>query len=83
MKNLFFALAFMLVGTFAFANTVDENETFKFSEGLELVEDSSNSEIYSNSLVDCLLEITFIYEDGSSETIYVLVIGASCEEVLK
>ena len=30
MKNLFFALAFMLVGTFAFANTVDENENFKF-----------------------------------------------------
>ena len=48
MKNLFFALAFMLVGTFAFANTVDENENFKLSEGLGLAEDSSNSEIYSN-----------------------------------
>uniref|UniRef100_UPI00404872A2 hypothetical protein n=2 Tax=Flavobacterium sp. TaxID=239 RepID=UPI00404872A2 len=87
MKNVFFALAFMLVGTFAFANNAKEVSTVNYEEAVELVNslDSSTTSysVVEENAVDCLLKITFIYEDGSSETIYVLVRGASCEEILE
>lgn len=83
MKNLFCALAFMLMGTFAFANNAKEASTVSYDEAVELINTSTNYEsIENNSLVDCLLKITFVYEDGSSETIHVLVKGASCKEIL-
>ena len=42
MKNVFFALAFMLVGTFAFANNsveteLNSNEAVEFTNVLELI----------------------------------------------
>ena len=38
MKNLFFALAFMLVGTFAFANTSEVENVLTFDDGtIELI----------------------------------------------
>ncbi|WP_336127850.1 hypothetical protein [Mesoflavibacter sp. CH_XMU1422-2] len=86
MKNLFCALAFMLMGTFAFANNAKEVSTVNYEEAVELVNslDSSTTSysVVEENAVDCLLKITFVFEDGSSETIYVLVRGASCEEIL-
>lgn len=86
MKNLFCALAFMLMGTFAFANNTKEVSTVNYEEAVELVNslDSSTTSysVVEENAVDCLLKITFVFEDGSSETIYVLVRGASCEEIL-
>lgn len=35
MKNVFFALAFMLIGTFAFANTAKEVTTVNYEEAVE------------------------------------------------
>jgi hypothetical protein len=84
MKNVFFALAFMLVGTFAFANNAEEVKTVDFEEAIELIENSSSYELVEKeSLVDCLLTITFIFEDGSSTTRTVLVRGVSCAEILE
>ncbi|PKP14951.1 MAG: hypothetical protein CVU07_12250 [Bacteroidetes bacterium HGW-Bacteroidetes-23] len=83
MKNIFISLAFMLIGSFAFANNAKQISTVNFNEALELIKKSSNYElVLNNSLVDCLLKITFVYEDGSSETIHVLVKGVSCEDIL-
>lgn len=83
MKNVFFSLAFMLIGSFAFANNAKQVSTVNFNEAVELIKKSANYELVeSNSLVDCLLKITFVYEDGSSETIHVLVKGVSCKEIL-
>lgn len=86
MKNVFFALAFMLVGTFAFANNAKEVSTVNYEEAVELVNSldfsTTSYSVVEENAVDCLLKITFIYEDGSSETIYVLVRGASCDEIL-
>jgi hypothetical protein len=83
MKNLFFSLAFMLIGSFAFANNARQVSADNFNEAVELIKKSANYELVeSNSLVDCLLKITFVYEDGSSETIHVLVKGVSCKEIL-
>jgi hypothetical protein len=84
MKNVFFALAFMLVGTFAFANNAKEVTTVNYDEAVKLIKSSSTYElIESESLVDCLLTITFIFEDGSSTTRTVLVRGVSCDEILE
>ena len=86
MKNLFCALAFMLMGTFAFANNAKEVSTVNYEEAVELVNslDSSTTSysVVEENAVDCLLKITFVFEDGSSETMYVLVRGASCKEIL-
>lgn len=86
MKNLFCALAFMLMGTFAFANNAKEVSTVNYEEAIELVNslDSSTTSysVVEENAVDCLLKITFVFEDGSSETMYVLVRGASCKEIL-
>ena len=86
MKNLFYALAFMLMGTFAFANNAKEVSTVNYEEAVELVNslDSSTTSysVVEENAVDCLLKITFVFEDGSSETMYVLVRGASCKEIL-
>ena len=83
MKNVFFSLAFMLIGSFTFANNAKQVSTVNFNEAVELIKKSANYELVeSNSLVDCLLKITFVYEDGSSETIHVLVKGVSCKEIL-
>ena len=49
MKNLFIALAFMLMGTFAFANTtVEETNDLEKIESLIIVDDIESSEdVYS------------------------------------
>ena len=95
MRKLFYALAFMLMGTFAFANNAKEVSTVNYDEAVELINSldsaSSNYSVLENdssfvsedNAVDCLLKITFVYEDGSSETIYVLVRGVSCKEILE
>jgi hypothetical protein len=42
-KNLFFALAFMLVGPFAFANTVETNSRDSYVNKTEFVTDSQQA----------------------------------------
>jgi hypothetical protein len=84
MKNLFFSLAFMLIGSIGFANNSNEKiSSINKEEPIELIKISSNYELVeSKSLVDCLLTITFVYTDGTSETIRVLVKGISCKDLL-
>lgn len=85
MKNVFFSLAFMLIGSFAFANNSNETvNSINKQEAIELMRNSTSFELEkTNSAVDCLLTITFVYTDGTSETIKVLVRGTSCAELLE
>jgi hypothetical protein len=91
MKNVFFAIAFMLVGTFAFANNSVETElnlekTIEISNSMELASfDFSSYENYtvidsSNLALGCLLTITVEYEDGTSDEFYIHVVDMSCKE---
>lgn len=75
----------MLIGTFAFANESAKNvKTVNLNEAIELIENSSSYEVNeSKFFVDCLLTITFVFEDGSTETREVLVEGVSCSEILE
>jgi hypothetical protein len=93
MKNLFFSVLLLLTVSFAFAaNDVETVSTFDVEKNVELnntVDFTAfdlTSENYSiNKVVDnalgCLLTITFIYEDGSSDTFYVAVYGVTCAEL--
>lgn len=80
----------MLIGSFAFAsnsNTVEKSEIFTVENSnltnyLNSVSTNYSIELVSEKSLDCLLTITFVFEDGSTETVYVLVKGASCEEIL-
>ncbi len=82
MKNVFFALAFMLIGTFAFANT-NENVVINDANLITAnsIEDNLTSENFSFSyndnqlsqeefiaLADCTLrgKFTITFSDGSS-----------------
>lgn len=90
MKNVFFALAFMLVGTFAFANNSVEmelnvEETIEVSNLLESIsndvksiENYTVSTSYSDAL-GCLLKFTFVLEDGSTVVRYYYT-SQSCAE---
>lgn len=81
---LFLALVLMLQGTFIFATNAKQLKTSSLTETIDLVQDASNLEVLdSNSLVDCLLKLTFVFEDGSTETRYILVKGVSCSEILE
>ena len=73
----------MLVGSFAFANNSNLVSSVSKEEAIDLIKSSTNYETAkTDSLVDCLLTITFIYTDGSRETIKVLVKGTTCAELL-
>ncbi|TXD82524.1 hypothetical protein ESY86_13790 [Subsaximicrobium wynnwilliamsii] len=68
MKNLFFALAFMLVGTFAFANDFCEETSINSKDKLE--ESSENNE--KKNLVDakaaegpCFIIVQTKHKDGT------------------
>jgi hypothetical protein len=73
MKNVFFALAFMLVGTFAFANNTKEVTTVNYDEAVELINsltstDSSNSLKIENNLEvfgTCYITLGFYDSDGN------------------
>lgn len=89
MKNVFFSLASMLIGSFAFAsngNSLSKTVTTKdYNEFLEYKNNITTKyiiDLVSEKALDCLLKITFVFEDGTSETKYVLVKGASCKEIL-
>ena len=84
MKKLFFAVAFMLTGIITFANNAKELQSVNLEEAIELIEKASSYELVEKeSLVDCLLTFTFVFEDGSTTTRTVLVRGVSCDEILE
>jgi hypothetical protein len=59
MKNVFFALAFMLIGTFSFAN---ENSLLNYNEeGLITKTEILN---YDENLGDCTITVTAYNQDG-------------------
>ncbi len=59
MKNLFFALAIMLVGTFAFANTsTNELENFSTIESVEMITDTQSEDFNCG--------FTIIWDDGDT-----------------
>jgi len=64
MKNVFFALAFMLVGTFAFANTVVTSEIGK---DLEKAEQLQYQNIFNFSNEKESLETGFAFKQKTSE----------------
>jgi hypothetical protein len=72
MKNLFFALAFMLVGTFAFANNAKEVTTVNYDVVVELVKSLKSTDFRDNLKIEnslgvfgtCQITITFVNEDG-------------------
>ncbi len=73
MKNVFFALAFMIVGSSAFANTT-EVETLNGNIAVEIINSEATSEL--EELLDCV-DVTFscghegaICGDSLSEIIY-------------
>ena len=96
MKKIMFSLAFMLIGLFAFANSQNQLKKIDYKEATELIasldtystdysiifKDTNFNSDNKTKVVDCLLKITFQFEDGTSQTIYVLVEGKSCKEIL-
>lgn len=80
MKKLLFSLAFMLIGSFAFANNAKQISKINFTEAVELVKTTSNYEVVKDdSTLGCLLKFTFILEDGSQVVRYYYV-EQSCKE---
>lgn len=73
----------MLIGTFAFPKESAKNvKTVNLNEAIELIENSLSYEVIEiKFLLDCLLTITFVFQDGSTETREVLVEGVSCSEI--
>jgi len=72
MKNLFFALAFMLIGTFAFANNAKEVTTLSFEDSFELInsiesESSTDAKFINNleAFGTCYITIGFYDADGN------------------
>ncbi len=72
MKNVFFALAFMLIGTLAFANTAKEATTMSYEDSVELVksfelESSTDAKVINNLEVlgTCYITIGFYDADGN------------------
>ncbi len=73
MKNIFFALAFMLVGTFAFANNSKEVASINYNEAIEVFSalksaDSSNILKVENNLEvigTCYITLGFYDSDGN------------------
>lgn len=71
MKNVFFALAFMLVGTFAFANDVKDNEfespsTETVQTFLENLENTGYTTVLEKVVIDDLfcIETHLVYFKG-------------------
>ena len=85
MKKIVLSLALMLTGIFAFANNSNATViSVNKQSAIELIKTSTSFELENtNSAVDCLLTITFVYTDGTRETIKVLVTGTSCAELLE
>lgn len=98
MKNVFFALAFMLIGTFAFANSNESVKTFsKTSVETLALENSSDYSLSLNEVVlseselllleDCTLRgnFTITFPDGKkfSWKGTLTIVGQSCAEFLK
>ena len=98
MKNVFFALAFMLVGTFAFANTNESVESLSKTNVETLTLENSNDytlslneKEFSNlellALKDCTLrgKFTITFSDGSKYSWEgtLTIVGQSCVEFLK
>jgi len=78
MKNLFFALAFMLMGTFAFANN-SELESSVVLNDTEMVTTQSNTEMIKSQTIvrlDLCVDIYDVYVDG--EYVGTLVVAYEC-----
>ena len=87
MKNVFFALAFMLIGTSAFANDSKKVEAVKFEKAVELLNSSTYYQIIDNnsfSEKSCTIKTghqiinngEVVYQETNSWTIT----GMSCDE---
>jgi hypothetical protein len=98
MKNVFFALAFMLVGTFAFANTNESIDKFSETSFEKLAFENSNDYTFSFNdnllldsqllaLKDCTLrgKFTITLTDGSTYSWEgtLTIVGQSCASFLK
>ena len=80
MKNVFFSLAFMLIGSFAFANNAKQISKTNFAEAVELVKTTSNYEfVQDDSTLGCLITFTFLLEDGS-QVVRCFYVEQSCKE---
>lgn len=73
MKNVFFALAFMLMGTFAFANNAKEVSTVNYEEAFELVKSLKSNDFSNNLKIEnnfeifgtCYITLGFYDSDGN------------------
>jgi len=68
------------VGSSFASNEVVETTEMKSVETVSSFDGDSVDSLYKTQ--DCLLTITIYFEDGSTEVRYILVKGASCEEIL-
>lgn len=79
MKNFIFTLAFMLIGSFAFANNIDNNEIKKEKPKTEIV--ASNSEHSNkNEVEDDALRCKVSISDGIS-TVTMSCWFCNCKEL--
>lgn len=82
MKNLFFTLAFMLVGTLAFANEKTNSNSKEF-ESFTMVNEQVTNLIDYNAkeiLVDCTMTIT---DNQTGKSYTITIKGKSCGELIK
>lgn len=95
MKNLFLAIAFLLIGTFAFANNLANVETVSADEAIEILTEGTTTSLTLNAELSpfklalgiCSIRIRLFNEDGETvydRTIRVLVENeAECDQLVQ
>ncbi len=76
-----FIIIFTLMCTLTFANTGNKSVSVEILDAFNSIDNSSYL-VSDEAFFDCLLKLTFVFEDGTTETRYVLVKGSSCDEIL-
>ena len=88
MKNVFFALAFMLVGTFAFASS---NEIVELKEDIKVENVNSSDTLQSNNYVVsdyslselfCIVWGDYVDDNGNIVGSWVVIHPGTCDEAI-
>lgn len=82
-KFMFTALAYLAFAFSGFASNEEVNEITLKNNTIQS-DDFLNSDRVDSikKAEDCLLKVTIVLEDGSKIVQYIMVTGASCEEIL-
>ncbi|WP_421808793.1 hypothetical protein [Flagellimonas sp.] len=83
MKNVFFALAFMLVGTFAFAAEIEDSDLNVLND-IESSIDGKKMNSSNHNLSTLPFDCTVTIKNNKTGDSYTITVhGKSCEELIK